>query len=53
MQGLIIKREDDVIIRLADVATVSLGSAETSGYSWVNDSPVIFMTVQREPGSNV
>ncbi len=53
LQALILKRDNDVIIRLADVATVSLGSEEPSGYSWIDHNPVIFITVQREPGSNV
>ena len=53
LQDLILDRRGDAVIRLKDVATISLGSADKSGYSWINEKPVIFMVVQREPGSNV
>ncbi|MCG8527082.1 MAG: efflux RND transporter permease subunit, partial [Opitutales bacterium] len=53
LEQLILARRGDAIIRLADVASVTMSHAEKSVYAWINNNPVVFLGVQREPGSNV
>jgi len=53
LQDLIIARRGDNIIRLEDVADVRLGHFEIYARSYVNDRPIIFLSIRREAGSNV
>ncbi|MEM7294218.1 MAG: efflux RND transporter permease subunit, partial [Pseudomonadota bacterium] len=50
---LIIERRGDTVIRLSEVADIQLDHFERTGMSRFNGSPNIFMSVRREPGSNV
>lgn len=53
LEQLILRRDNDAVIRLRDVATVALDHSEKTGYSWIDNNPTIFMVVEREAGSNV
>ncbi len=53
LEDLIIDRRGDAIVRLRDVAEVRLDHAEISAHTYVNGKPAIFLSVQRETGSNV
>ncbi|MEM1229154.1 MAG: efflux RND transporter permease subunit [Pseudomonadota bacterium] len=53
LKALILKREGDRIIRLADVATVALDHYETRSHATYNGSPHIMIAVRKEAGSNV
>ncbi|MEM6707683.1 MAG: efflux RND transporter permease subunit [Pseudomonadota bacterium] len=53
LRDLILDRNGDRIIRLADVATVTLDHYETRSAATYNGSPHIMMAVRREAGSNV
>ncbi|MEM8660188.1 MAG: efflux RND transporter permease subunit [Pseudomonadota bacterium] len=50
---MIIERRGDTVIRLSEVADVQLDHFERTGLSRFNGSPNIFVSVRREPGSNV
>ncbi|MEM9304837.1 MAG: efflux RND transporter permease subunit [Pseudomonadota bacterium] len=53
MEQLIVARRGDSLIRLGDVAQVELGHYELSNQAYVNGKPILFVSVNREPGSNV
>jgi len=53
LEGLIIERRGDTIIRLQDVARVELDHFEIRDLSYVDGDPVISLRVRRETGSNV
>ncbi|MCC0059022.1 MAG: efflux RND transporter permease subunit [Hyphomicrobiaceae bacterium] len=53
LKDLIIARRGDNIIRLKDVADVRLGHFEIYTRAYVNDRPIIFLSIRREAGSNV
>ena len=53
LKELIIDRRGDNIIRLKDVADVQLGHFEIYTRAYVNDRPIIFLSIRREAGSNV
>ena len=53
LNDLIIARRGDNIIRLKDVADVRLGHFEIYTRAYVNDRPIIFLSIRREAGSNV
>ncbi|MEZ5827974.1 MAG: efflux RND transporter permease subunit [Hyphomicrobiales bacterium] len=53
LKELIIDRRGDTIIRLEDVADVRLGHFEIYTHAYVNDRPIIFLSIRREAGSNV
>ena len=53
LKDLIIDRRGDNIIRLEDVADVRLGHYEIHTRAYVNDRPIIFLSIRREAGSNV
>lgn len=53
LRELILARRGDQIVRLKDVATVSLDHYETRSEASYNGSPHIMMAVRREAGSNV
>jgi multidrug efflux pump subunit AcrB len=53
LEELIIDRRGDTIIRLKDVADVRLGHFEIFTRAYVNDRPIIFLSIRREAGSNV
>lgn len=50
---MIIDRRGDTVIRLSEVAEIKLDHFERTGLSRFNGSPNIFVSVRREPGSNV
>jgi multidrug efflux pump subunit AcrB len=53
MQNTIIKRDDDRIVRLNDIAEIDLDHFETNSESWFKDEQVLSLQVKRESGSNV
>ncbi len=53
LEELIIDRRGDTIIRLKDVAEVRLGHFEIYTRAFVNDRPIISLSIRREAGSNV
>jgi multidrug efflux pump subunit AcrB len=53
LENLILTRRNDSIVRLKDVASVSLGTFEQRALSSFNGSENLFVAVRREPGSNV
>jgi multidrug efflux pump subunit AcrB len=53
LRDLIVDRRGDTTIRLADVAEIELDHFEIDSLSFVNGSPIIFLAVSREAGSNV
>jgi len=53
LENLILTRRGDTVVRLNDVATISLGTFERRAVSAFNGSPNLFLGVRREPGSNV
>jgi multidrug efflux pump subunit AcrB len=53
LETVILARRGDSIIRLGDVATVSLETFERRGEAYVNGKPTINLFVRKEVGSNV
>lgn len=53
VEGLILARRGDSIVRLRDVATVSLGHAELRSLSYSAGQRSLNLSVRRESGSNV
>ncbi|ALS97443.1 efflux RND transporter permease subunit [Lacimicrobium alkaliphilum] len=53
IRQLILRREGDSIVRLEDVAEVELDHYKISSLSFVDNQPVISLSVRRESGSNV
>ncbi|MFT4612959.1 MAG: multidrug efflux pump subunit AcrB [Bacteroidia bacterium] len=53
LEGLVLARRGDAVIRLADVAEVQLDHFEKSGISSLNGENAIMMPLRRESGSNV
>ena len=53
IENLIITRQGDSVVRLADVAEVRFDHFELNSRSFVNGEPVIGLSVRREAGSNV
>lgn len=53
LDDLIITRRGDRITRLRDVATVRLDHFEIQREAFVNGKPILFLSVNRELGSNV
>ena len=53
LENLIVDRRGDSLIRLGDVAMVELDHSEIRNYAYFNGDPILFMSVNREAGSNV
>ncbi|MBL4835607.1 MAG: efflux RND transporter permease subunit [Pseudomonas sp.] len=53
MRAMVIKREGDSIVRLGQVAQISLDHFSLTDRSFVNGDPVISLSVRRQSGSNV
>jgi len=53
LENLIVRRDGDTVVRLADVAEVRFDHFELSSKAFVNGEPVLVPAVRREPGSNV
>ena len=53
LEDLIVARRGDTLIRLRDVATVELDHFEIRNVAYVDGSPIIFVSANREAGSNV
>ncbi|MCP5213391.1 MAG: efflux RND transporter permease subunit [Pseudomonadales bacterium] len=53
LSQLILKRSGDTVIRLEDVATVSLDHSEKRDATYFNAEPNIFLALRRESGANV
>lgn len=53
LKNVIVVRRGDAIIRLRDLATVSLGHAELRRINYSNGDPNIWVSVVRQTGSNV
>lgn len=53
LRELILRRTGDSLVRLEDVASIELDHFEIRSESYVNEQPVISLSVRRETGSNV
>src|SRR5690606_10072833 len=53
LEELIVARRGDAITKLKDVAQVRLDHFEIRQLAYVNRKPIIFLSIQREAGSNV
>ena len=53
LEELIVARRGDAITKLKDVARVRLDHFEIRQLAYVNRKPIIFLSIQREAGSNV
>jgi len=53
LREVIIDHSGDALIRLGEIADVSLGHFEINRYSYSNGNPSIGMSVRRQAGSNV
>ena len=53
LQDLIVARRGDTVIRLQDVARVELDHFEIRSVAYVDGAPIIFLSANREAGSNV
>ena len=53
LEELIIDRRGDSVVRLGDVATVEFDHFEVRTLAFLNDRPVLNLSVRRESGSNV
>ena len=53
LRNVIIDHSGDALIRLGEIADVSLGHFEIERYSFTNGVPTIGMSVRRQAGSNV
>lgn len=52
-EQLIIRRHDNSVLRLMDVATVVHDAEDSRQAAWFNGEPAILLNVQRQPGANV
>jgi multidrug efflux pump subunit AcrB len=53
LETLILDRREGAVVRLGDVARVTLDHAEPRELAFYNGRPTIGMSIRREPGSNV
>ncbi len=53
LADLIVARQGESIVRLSDVAAVTLDHAELTNHTFVNGQRVVILSVRREIGSNV
>jgi len=53
IDGLILRRDGDALVRLRDVAEVVLDHSELRSLSFADGQPRLNLSVRREPGSNV
>lgn len=53
LNKLIVSRQGDAVIRLADIAEVEFGHFKVKGYTYTNGDPAIMLMVRRLAGSNV
>ncbi|MEZ5569249.1 MAG: efflux RND transporter permease subunit [Halioglobus sp.] len=53
LSQLVLARRGDTIIRLADVASVTLDHFEENSYTTFNGQQNLFLMLRKEPGSNV
>ncbi|MDJ0655465.1 MAG: efflux RND transporter permease subunit [Xanthomonadales bacterium] len=53
MEQLIVAQRGDSLVRLGDVARVELSHYEVDSRATVNGNPILFLSVDRQPGSNV
>ncbi len=53
INDLVIAQRGDSLVRLKDVGYAELDFAEKRRLGYLNDKPVIVMTIRREPGSNI
>ncbi len=53
INDLVIARRGDALVRLRDVGYAKLDFAEKQRVGFLNDRPVLVMTIRREPGSNI
>lgn len=53
LEGMIVARRGDSLVRVGDVATVRLGHSEIRQEAYTDGRPVFSLSVDREPGSNV
>ncbi len=49
----IVRVEGDKVVRLADVADVSMGVRNTHSQGWFNKKPAVILSVMQEPDANV
>ncbi len=53
INGLVVARRGDALVRLKDVGRAELGFAESRSLSFMNNSPVLTLRMRRDPGSNI
>ncbi|WP_078083784.1 efflux RND transporter permease subunit [Microbulbifer mangrovi] len=53
LRALILRRDGDSLVRLGEVADISLDHFKIRRSAFVNGQPAIFLSVRRESGSNV
>ncbi len=53
LEQVIVDSSGDALIRLGELADVSLGHFEINRHFWANGSPTLGMSVRRQAGSNV
>ncbi len=53
INDLVIARRGDALVRLRDVGYAQLDFAEKQRIGYLNERPVVVMTIRREPGSNI
>ena len=53
LENMIVQRQGDSVVRLADVAEIRFDHFEPGSRAYVNGDPVMVLAVRREAGSNV
>jgi len=53
LRALVLRRDGDGIVRLGQVADITLDHFKIRSNAFVNGQPVIFLSIRRESGSNV
>ncbi len=51
-QRLVIRRENDTLVRIEDVAVSEFGSETYDSIAWYRGQPSVFIAVEQAPGSN-
>ncbi|KAA6184176.1 MMPL family transporter [Thiohalocapsa marina] len=51
-ENLVVRTEDDILVRLSDIADVELGAADYDSATLYKGIPAIFLAVEQTPGAN-
>ncbi|MCP5091036.1 MAG: MMPL family transporter [Gammaproteobacteria bacterium] len=49
---LVVRRDDEMLVRLEDIARIELGSESYDAVSWFKGTPGVFVAIEPAPGSN-